>query len=200
MTQSLMSLSPAEMLDVHERRPDTLEQVYELIYICDEVLELPHGYHWHRPENEQAFLENAEGLCRAGRYGLNKQMAIYGNDIVDLYHKDRAELVSDLVGDVLHYQARRYAADTTPTGPFEELIEVDRNGRITVRKYWKYVPVMDYGQKMPLHALRALGVLEKYNVNPDALWVATYYEDIEVKDPLLCASFGRYVVSIAQWD
>lgn len=174
------------------------------IYTENIPLQLKQGYQWHRPENQQEFIDSIEGLCLSLKYNFDTQAILYRDAAIDCYHKDRADHTYDLVEDAFKYRGDYYDLGKSPDPKgFEKEIdhsEWDNLRKGYIHKYIKYIPVREYSDKITINGLRGLALLEQHGITPDALWVGIYYEDLPTKDPWLCPSFGRWVISIAQWD
>src|SRR5262249_3649586 len=142
------------------------------------------GYEWHSEDNRRQAVEDAEALWLSMRYGISNQIAIYTEQLLDLYHKDKADRVHDLVQQATGYDGRFYhlpkriwEENAVRYGQFAEVIKQTWRDGEYIRNYWEYVRLQDYGQRMPLHALRVLALLEANGIAPETLWVATRKED-----------------------
>lgn len=155
--------------------------------------QLQGSYQWHRRENQLQFLEHVEGLVLAHQYNLAQQIRLYGQQLFDLVTQDMAERVGDLVFDHLGYDAKLYHHTTYPL-PKTFQQSIPRSNA-----YWYYMPLQDFGQQVPVAALRTMQLLDHKGIVAEQYWVAEKRAYRPLRDPLLCASFGRWVVSLAMW-
>jgi len=159
-------------------------------------------YQWHRRENELVFRNHLEAFAISVRFQLPKQVALYAEQIRDLYDKDRTERIHDLL-EHHGYRGRYFFAEKNlrSVATFSEVFEEADYSNGYTKKYWHYKRIDKFGQQIPLQALRVLLILEQQGITPEALWVAEKKQDTRrLPDPLLCASFGSWVVTLAAWE
>ena len=156
---------------------------------------LQNGYEWFNKKNERVFRDLVEGLVIAWQHDLNKQIALYKAQIVDILSKDGADRVAALSSKELQYGKLWYQH---PDPALKQPIQMrDQNST------WVFHRLVVFSHLVPPSALRALAFLDTHEIVPDELWVAEKKERRRTPrsrpDPILCASFGRYFVALAEW-
>ncbi len=155
-------------------------------------LQVKQSYQWHRRELYQHFLEGLEGLVLAHRYNLPQQVQLYSAKLYDLVTQDMATRVGDLVQEHFDYKPRYYQHASYPLPA--KFTEATRS-----HTYWDYQRAESFAQQVPVAALRRMQLLDRYSIQVEGYWVAEKRAYRPLPDPLLCASFGRWVVSLAMW-
>jgi len=186
------------------------------------------GYQWYELENERALEPLLDALETAQELQWRAQIPIVLKQIGDLWELDQDHyhkyVADELLATVqaafpeLGYPGRYYH---TPLD-FTNRSSVDDVGGHMIKKkklfgdeyrtvtLWRYVRAADYGvggEQLPPHAYKVTEFIRKQLVQPHAWWVAVLLK-IERdprptygrNDPLLCVSFGRWVLAVAQWE
>jgi len=175
------------------------------------------GYEWFSPNNRSTFAAHMEGLNVADNMKLTTQVELYKHKIMDVFGYDLAERAQALAAPTFSEPGARggsrssknahivqgsdYPLPTTFTVPIREYY--DASSYELVQQYWTYRQLSAYGQIVPPHALTTLARIVQEPIKPDQAWVAVKEEQRTsvrpLLDPLLCVSFGRWIVPIAEW-
>ena len=163
---------------------------------------LSNGYEWFSGENEREFLDHATGWFIAWQHGLKKQFFPYKVKIIEILAKDMADRVTFLGAQELNYGTLWFKHTNYRLQDLEEFSEYHPPVRsISKTRKWRFRHLKDFDKMVPPHALEALVLLDTHQIVPDSLWVAEEETPRQTSrpDPFLCASFGPYVVALAEW-
>jgi hypothetical protein len=185
------------MNDLHTRLPISPSLPGSALY-TPALPSVQANQRWYNTANEQEFLSLAEGLALACRHKLTIQIQRYTEQIHDLADKDRADLTVALLAQSLHYTSvcAHHQWDLQPNA----VVSISWRGAV---QSWQLQPLSAYFRGIPLQALQALDKVYTSGIVPNGLWIAEPYRAPTVshgyRDPLLCASFGRWLVVLADW-
>jgi hypothetical protein len=161
------------------------------------------SYEWFDPANRQEFLSYLRGLIFIRQHGgVGNQLRLYQAKLAERVAKDQVERVAGLVRQTLGYEGLKYHhPEPLPVGGFRVPIICTVTHHTVESDYWQFRRLAVASQLVPPSALQAWALLEQAKVLPEALWVAEKRRAMRpLRDPLLCVSFGRWVVAIAQWE
>lgn len=214
-TGGSVHLAGGEMITLSPKILDQLEQ-------GEVPVPEPARFHiWHNSENRRKFLkEYYPALALAAALERSNQVAKYQERIADLVNLDRAERVQELIrretGYVRLLQSYPRALPKKQfTLPIKTHTRWSRNTQEKVREVWQFKRIRDHRKTLPLHALEAMMLLKTEGIDPDDYWVGKKVEKVtpvqtarvrprtrrtSLPDPVLAASFGRHVVTLAEWE
>ncbi len=147
--------------------------------ISDQLPEpLRQGYQWHNPENERDFAEYLEGLIFSHRHGLDKQVVLYKERVLDILTKDMAQRTQGLVAKGLGYNRDLYYSASGPAQSmfsvpirrYQQTVIVNNHHtqQLDVKESLVYKPILQFDRMIPPQALRALTLLEGQGITPEA--------------------------------
>ena len=188
-TQSVSMVSDLPDTDLDVRLPQILKS----------------DYRWFNEKNKQEALTHLEGLVTAFQFGLSKQVALYKGKIIDIVAHDMAERTAALIAQQFAFKGLTYLH---PKQLSQKTFSVPISKDGSREQKWVYRRIENFGQLVPPQALRTLAYLREAGIVPEGLWVADKKEVIHsypaatnrLPDPVLCASFGRWIVALAEWD
>src|SRR6266545_8198221 len=119
------------------------------------------GYEWHNEDNRRQAVEGAEALWLALRYNVQPQVFIYQEKLLDLYHKDQADCVHDVIQRETGYNGFVYQSTKKPTTKFRQQLEKEWDSTKGysgewVNRWFEYERLDTYAKPIPIHALRVL--------------------------------------------
>lgn len=163
-----------------------------------------HGYVWHDKQNQQQAQQILRGALIAHRHQYHRQVSLYKEALFKVVTNDMAVAARAVIQQ--HPRSYKnflyYYPDEEPIPEWEFSVPSQTRG-LTLHSYeWCYVPLDQFHDLIPLHALEILEILEQNRLTPQAYWVADEREIVRQisVDPVLCAQYGRWFVGIAQWE
>ncbi len=186
---------PFKVASMFSELHEPIEEVQTLVDMVE------HGYAWYSPRNKQSAQEAVEALGLALQMQLVRQTKLHAEQLFDWVTKDMAEQVYHLAAHQLGYQGeityRQY--QPAPGQIWRELIRTTPYGR----QEWVFAPLEHFAKLIPLHALRAMQLLNEAGIQPTAYWVADKVEtrmtQVRSLDPILCVQFGQWLAGLAFW-
>jgi len=164
------------------------------------------AYPWFAKKNQVEAQPYLEGACIAREHGIQQQVWLYANMVLKIVTQDRAEWTLHLVEQQIGYKGELYYRpdhESIPTQQFTVPIPPAQTGYTSDRFEWVYIPIGAYATMIPPRALQTLAWVEKQGAPTQAYWVADKVKVQSTRrlkiDPVLCAQYGRWFVSICYW-
>ena len=165
------------------------------------------AYHWYSPENKRVFAELLAGLVIAAQHQPLHvhQCSRYTAALEDTITKDLCDRTAAITA-AWGYDGHRWHASGEPTLRVNLLVYPDTAESVEIEDLGKagqyvYYPLEQYRHQVPPVAMVAMARLEATGMIPDTYNVAVLEQKRQfVRDPLLCARFGNWLIAIAHWE
>jgi hypothetical protein len=175
------------------------EEGYQLSYKVAVELEvhlqgcrpvLDEAYPWFDDENLRGFEKHLKGAIMGAFNRLPGQVNLHKKECLDLYSADRADYTIDLAKK-MGVEGVRHFATAEPRFPM--------NVRGRGHSDWWVTPADHYEKEIPMKYMDLLTRLRLNGAEPDRYAIA---EPVirRVRDPILLACFGDYMVELGRWE
>lgn len=194
---SLAPWTTVELITALETMSHSLDEPQDVLQLIE------HSYAWWEQHNKAAMRPYLQAAYLARKHQLLAQYKLNVQQIFKVLTKDAADGVAQLIERQMGYKGPSYYRDdalplvkhvfTVPIAPTHAVDTFE----------WVYRPIHAFANLMPLRALQAIELLADAGMAPPAYWVADKVKVLPTQrfsvDPLLCAQFGRWFLSIAEW-
>lgn len=194
---SLVPLTPVQLITALGTVPHPGHEQQDILHLVE------HSYAWREQRNKSVMLPYLQAAYLARKHELDGQYKLNVQQVFKALTKDVADGVAKLIDRQMRYKAQFYYRD-------DALPLVENTFRVLItpthgpdRFEWVYQPIHLFANLMPLRALQAIELLTDAGMVAQAYWVADKIKVLPTQrlsvDPLLCAQFGRWFLSIAEW-